>query len=45
MYACLLLRSRPPLIRNCSAPCIGSCPEGIDIPERTAGAHRLLTLG
>jgi predicted aldo/keto reductase-like oxidoreductase len=28
---------------GCSAPCLGSCPLGIPIPERTAGAHELLT--
>jgi len=30
---------------DCSAPCIGACPYGIAIPERTREAHRLLTLG
>ena len=30
---------------SCSAPCLGSCPLGIDIKERTSGAHDLLTLG
>lgn len=30
---------------DCSAPCLGSCPVGIPIPERTRGAHALLTLG
>ncbi len=30
---------------GCSAPCLGSCPLGIAIPERTQGAHALLTLG
>jgi predicted aldo/keto reductase-like oxidoreductase len=29
---------------GCSAPCAGSCPIGIDIPERVAGAHELLTV-
>ena len=29
---------------GCSAPCLGSCPLGIAIPERTKGAHSLLTL-
>jgi uncharacterized protein len=29
---------------SCSAPCIGSCPVGIDIKHRMAGAHDLLTL-
>lgn len=28
---------------TCSAPCLGSCPLGIAIPERMAGAHRLLS--
>ncbi len=27
----------------CSAPCLGSCPVGIPIPERMTGAHELLT--
>jgi hypothetical protein len=30
---------------GCSAPCLGSCPVGIAIPERMQGAHELLTLG
>ncbi len=30
---------------GCSAPCLGSCPIGVAIPERTRGAHELLTLG
>jgi len=29
---------------GCSAPCLGSCPLGIAIPERTQGAHALLSL-
>ncbi|MCG8592087.1 MAG: hypothetical protein MJE66_22555, partial [Proteobacteria bacterium] len=29
---------------SCSAPCQGSCPVGISIPERTGEAHDLLTL-
>jgi len=29
---------------SCSAPCLGSCPLGISIPERTKGAHELLSL-
>ncbi len=29
---------------GCSAPCLGSCPVGIDIPTRTRGAHEMLTL-
>ena len=28
---------------GCSAPCLGSCPVGIHIPERTQGAHELLS--
>ncbi len=30
---------------SCSAPCLGSCPVGIDIQSRMKGAHDLLTLG
>jgi predicted aldo/keto reductase-like oxidoreductase len=29
---------------NCSAPCLGSCPLGIPIPERTKGAHEMLSI-
>jgi predicted aldo/keto reductase-like oxidoreductase len=29
---------------SCSAPCMGSCPVGIPIQERTSRAHELLTL-
>ena len=29
---------------SCTAPCLGSCPLGIDIQERMSGAHELLTL-
>ncbi len=29
---------------GCSAPCTGACPHGIQIQERTIGAHDLLTL-
>jgi aryl-alcohol dehydrogenase-like predicted oxidoreductase len=28
----------------CSAPCVGSCPLGVPIQERMAGAHELLSL-
>jgi len=28
---------------ECSAPCLGSCPLGIHIQDRMAGAHRLLS--
>jgi predicted aldo/keto reductase-like oxidoreductase len=30
---------------GCSAPCTGACPHGVQIQERTIGAHRMLTLG
>jgi predicted aldo/keto reductase-like oxidoreductase len=30
---------------GCSAPCLGSCPLGISIQDRTAGAHELLQFG
>ena len=29
---------------ECTGPCLGSCPIGVRIPERTRGAHDLLTL-
>jgi len=29
---------------GCAAPCLGSCPLGIPIPDRTKGAHELLSL-
>jgi predicted aldo/keto reductase-like oxidoreductase len=29
---------------SCSAPCLGSCPVGVPIAERTREAHELLTL-
>lgn len=29
---------------GCAGPCLGSCPLGIAIPERTRGAHALLSL-
>ena len=28
---------------GCSAPCVGACPHGIQIQERTLGAHEMLT--
>ena len=28
---------------SCSAPCVGACPEGIPIRERTVGAHEMLS--
>lgn len=30
------------LCQGCDAPCLGSCPVGISIQERTTGAHELL---
>ncbi|MEM7412655.1 MAG: aldo/keto reductase [Myxococcota bacterium] len=29
---------------GCAAPCLGSCPDGIDIADRMRGAHELLRL-
>jgi hypothetical protein len=29
---------------SCSAPCLGTCPQGIQIQDRMTGAHELLTL-
>jgi ferredoxin len=29
---------------GCGAPCAGACPHGVPIPQRTRGAHDLLTL-
>jgi predicted aldo/keto reductase-like oxidoreductase len=30
---------------SCPAPCTGTCPVGIPIPERLREAHELLSLG
>ena len=30
---------------GCAAPCLGSCPVGLEIQSRTQDAHRMLTLG
>ncbi|HEU4430006.1 MAG TPA: aldo/keto reductase [Myxococcota bacterium] len=38
------LEKRADVCTGCSAPCLGSCPVGIDIPTRTRGAHAMLTL-
>ena len=38
------LEKRADVCTGCSAPCLGSCPVGIDIPTRTRRAHELLTL-
>jgi predicted aldo/keto reductase-like oxidoreductase len=37
------LRTNASVCAGCSAPCLGSCPVGVPIPERTRDAHRLLT--
>jgi hypothetical protein len=42
LYAKLDVRAD--VCTGCAAPCLGSCPVGIDIPTRTRGAHQLLTL-
>jgi hypothetical protein len=38
------LETKADVCAGCSAPCLGSCPVGIDIPTRTRGAHEMLTL-
>jgi predicted aldo/keto reductase-like oxidoreductase len=38
------LDRRADVCTGCSAPCLGACPHGVPIPERTRGAHRMLTL-
>ena len=38
------LETKADVCTGCSAPCANACPFGIDIPEATAQAHRLLTL-
>jgi predicted aldo/keto reductase-like oxidoreductase len=38
------LEKQADVCTGCAAPCLGSCPIGIDIPARTQGAHRMLTL-
>jgi predicted aldo/keto reductase-like oxidoreductase len=38
------LESNAGVCLSCSAPCLGSCPVGLDIKERMVGAHDLLTL-
>jgi aryl-alcohol dehydrogenase-like predicted oxidoreductase len=37
------LQTNASVCAACSAPCLGSCPVGVPIPERTRDAHRLLT--
>jgi predicted aldo/keto reductase-like oxidoreductase len=38
------LETQADVCTGCSAPCTGVCPYGIPIPEKTRGAHELLTL-
>jgi hypothetical protein len=38
------LETKADVCTGCAAPCLGSCPVGIDIPTRTKGAHAMLTL-
>jgi len=39
------LEKQADVCMGCSAPCLGACPYGIPIQERTIGAHRMLTFG
>ncbi len=36
------LETNASVCASCDAPCLGSCPIGVPIPERTRAAHRLL---
>jgi predicted aldo/keto reductase-like oxidoreductase len=36
------LETNASVCTSCSGPCLGSCPVGVPIPERTRDAHRLL---
>jgi predicted aldo/keto reductase-like oxidoreductase len=36
------LQTNASVCASCSAPCLGSCPVGVPIPEHTRDAHRLL---
>jgi hypothetical protein len=38
------LETKADVCTGCAAPCLGSCPVGIDIPARTRGAHAMLSL-
>jgi len=44
LYGALPADQRVTACAGCSAPCLGTCPVGVAIPERLAGAHDLLTL-
>jgi aryl-alcohol dehydrogenase-like predicted oxidoreductase len=39
------LEKKADVCASCSAPCLGACPIGIAIRDRTLGAHELLSLG
>jgi predicted aldo/keto reductase-like oxidoreductase len=39
------LRKQADVCVGCSAPCVGACPHGVPIQERTVGAHELLHFG
>lgn len=45
LYAALDPERTAARCASCAAPCLGSCPTGVPIPERMRGAHELLTLG
>jgi hypothetical protein len=38
------LDKKADICAGCAAPCLGACPHGIPIQERTSETHRLLTL-
>ena len=44
LYAALPRELQADRCAGCAAPCLGTCPTGIPIPERMLGAHDLLTL-
>jgi predicted aldo/keto reductase-like oxidoreductase len=44
LYGALPPGLRADRCSGCSAPCLGTCPTGIPIPERMLGAHDLLTM-
>jgi len=44
LYSALPAGLKADRCAGCSAPCVGTCPTGIPIPERMLEAHDLLTL-
>jgi uncharacterized protein len=44
LYAALDPERTAACCASCAAPCLGSCPVGVAIPERMRGAHELLTM-